>query len=335
MGTIFKIKDRRGRNCNQEIIHIPWSENEFKSLIRIDNKAGKSKKEDYISLDIQKYNGFSVAKWDSQFTEDLSLSASNADPMMFLHFLQKGKGRFKASNFEGVYAKPGQFNLWNFTEGDYGYSELKKNERYSSLGIYLRQDYIERIVDNYPEVMEKFYLQYLRQESFPIYTNYQKTEPHYQQILGQIQQAYMLGKAGAMYCESKILELLAIQAGSIPTPCKCRRDELKTIDFKEKIYEARRILLSDLNNELDLKKLSDYVGLNDYKLKYGFKKIFGQPVFQYLVKYKMDLAMEYLRETNLSINQVALEVGYDHQSSFCRAFRRWHGVSPRKIRGEK
>ena len=47
------------------------------------------------------------------------------------------------------------------------------------------------------------------------------------------------------------------------------------------------------------------------------------------------LALEYVRETGVSLSQIAWLLGYEEATSFNHAFRRWTGRSPSAARNEK
>lgn len=47
---------------------------------------------------------------------------------------------------------------------------------------------------------------------------------------------------------------------------------------------------------------------------------------------RRELAQHYLGQSGLPLSEVALQLGYSELSAFSRAFRRWHGVSPRQWR---
>lgn len=51
-----------------------------------------------------------------------------------------------------------------------------------------------------------------------------------------------------------------------------------------------------------------------------------------LEKQRMELARTYLSQSALSLDQVAMHLGYAEQSSFGRAFKRWTGLSPKLYR---
>ena len=61
----------------------------------------------------------------------------------------------------------------------------------------------------------------------------------------------------------------------------------------------------------------------------------GQPPMQYLTNWRMQLASLLLRETSAPIASVALDVGYDAEASFSRAFKRLVGVPPATWRRRK
>ncbi len=49
---------------------------------------------------------------------------------------------------------------------------------------------------------------------------------------------------------------------------------------------------------------------------------------------RQDLALRYIRETDMPLTEIALAVGYSELSAFSRAFRAWTGVSPQRYRQE-
>jgi AraC-like DNA-binding protein len=55
---------------------------------------------------------------------------------------------------------------------------------------------------------------------------------------------------------------------------------------------------------------------------------------RYLTNWRMQAAMQKLRETRLMVAQIAFEVGYESEASFTRAFRRETGLPPAAWRAE-
>ncbi len=58
----------------------------------------------------------------------------------------------------------------------------------------------------------------------------------------------------------------------------------------------------------------------------------GTSFEEILSSLRYELSLPHLLETDLSISQIALALGFSGVSSFTRAFRRWTGISPRQAR---
>ena len=50
---------------------------------------------------------------------------------------------------------------------------------------------------------------------------------------------------------------------------------------------------------------------------------------------RLDEATRLLMETNSSISEIAMRVGYRHSSNFCKAFKSWSGLTPARYRRTK
>src|SRR5262245_8989994 len=80
-----------------------------------------------------------------------------------------------------------------------------------------------------------------------------------------------------------------------------------------------------------LERLSDEAALSRSTLHERFVTFIGQPPMQYLAQWRMQLAARWLRDTDAKVIDVALEVGYENEAAFSRAFRRAVGESPRAL----
>ena len=66
-----------------------------------------------------------------------------------------------------------------------------------------------------------------------------------------------------------------------------------------------------------------------------FAQLIGQPPMQYLTQWRMQVAAKLLRETRAPVASLALEVGYDSEAAFARAFKRLTGTPPAAWRRER
>ena len=74
--------------------------------------------------------------------------------------------------------------------------------------------------------------------------------------------------------------------------------------------------------------LAHEVGLSRSTLHDRFVLYLGHPPIQYLASWRIQLGARLLRESNRNVATIALDVGYDSEASFSRAFKRMLGMPP-------
>jgi AraC-like DNA-binding protein len=126
------------------------------------------------------------------------------------------------------------------------------------------------------------------------------------------------------------MELLVLQAEAYNSFQKRGRDYLKTEYDKERIIYAREYLIQHLDLPPSLTDLARVAGINEYKLKRGFKEMFGNTVFGYLADTRLELAKTDLLERKKSASEIAFELGYSSVQHFSTAFKKKFGASPTK-----
>ena len=102
-------------------------------------------------------------------------------------------------------------------------------------------------------------------------------------------------------------------------------------NFK-KIKKAKDIIIENMTNPPSLVELSEEINLSLKKLKEGFKKIYGKPVYQFLIEYKMELAKKLLSDNNYNVNEVSIKLGYSTASHFITAFKNKYGLTPKNFK---
>jgi AraC-like DNA-binding protein len=75
-------------------------------------------------------------------------------------------------------------------------------------------------------------------------------------------------------------------------------------------------------------ELGDAVGLSRSALHERFAGLVGQPPIQYLAQWRIQLASQLLLQSTMNVAAIALEVGYESEAAFSRAFKRLAGVPP-------
>jgi len=100
-----------------------------------------------------------------------------------------------------------------------------------------------------------------------------------------------------------------------------------------KIREGQEMILNNLQMDLpNLKDLAHQLGTNEFKLKYGFKELYGTTVFKYLVQERLRKAKTLVQYTQLNFKSIAKMVGFKSVPHFSRAFSEQYGYSPKIFR---
>jgi AraC family transcriptional regulator len=101
---------------------------------------------------------------------------------------------------------------------------------------------------------------------------------------------------------------------------------------RRQLLSARERLLSDLSNPPTIEQLAREAGLNQLKIKRGFKILFGISVYALFQRKRMEEARRLLERH--SVTETATLLGYSNLSHFSAAFRKQFGMLPREVRRE-
>ena len=94
--------------------------------------------------------------------------------------------------------------------------------------------------------------------------------------------------------------------------------------------KAKEIILERMAEPPTLQDLADEIGLSLKKLKEGFKQIYGDSVYGYLLDHKMDVARQLLESGKYNVNEIGLKLGYSTASHFIASFKKKFGTTPKK-----
>jgi AraC-like DNA-binding protein len=133
-----------------------------------------------------------------------------------------------------------------------------------------------------------------------------------------------------IYLEGKILELLSLQLkDNLLQPARQPASDVNADDL-QKLHIAKRMIEEDIKTPCSLFELARRTGLNDFKLKKGFKAAFGYTVFGYIAELRMTKAYTLLQQ-NCSVSEAAESVGYKNAHHFTAAFKKRFGILPSAV----
>ena len=104
-----------------------------------------------------------------------------------------------------------------------------------------------------------------------------------------------------------------------------------TFDFTQ-IQHKTQLSYSDPNFSISL--LADQFETTIANMSYLFKKILDQTFSDYLWELRLEKPQEMLKNSELSIDEISVAVGYLNTSSFRRKFKQKTGLTPAQYRNE-
>lgn len=157
-----------------------------------------------------------------------------------------------------------------------------------------------------------------------------KVTPSMAIVLNQMLNYNLNSSIKNLYFQAKALELLSLyfnrNEDADIEQCPFLADESNV----QKIKKAKDIIILRMAEPPTLQELSEMIGLSLKKLKEGFKQIYGDTVYSFLLDYKMEVARKLLESGEHNVNEVGLKVGYSTSSHFIAAFKKQFGTTPKK-----
>ncbi|MHC1683168.1 MAG: helix-turn-helix domain-containing protein [Clostridiaceae bacterium] len=292
-----------------------------------------------ISYSRDGYYNLGIA--DYTIPEDFSLSFDNPEHLMRFGLVYKGVTEFKIENSPVSSFTPSSFFV--VEEDLKGEQKWKKGHHYHGTEITIFEKYFTEIIKpNFPNIMD--FDSFIKNYTY-IYLPMEIVE-----IIGQLQTLANENSLNSIYLESKILECIAILINEVTKAPENaftnqinygninigsnRVIKLNSSDIRA-IQKAHDILSKNYNNPPSIGALSKMVFLNEQKLKAGFSKHYHMSIGEYTNHIRMTVAANLLSTTDLSIEEIALKVGYNYSANFSKMFKNTYGKTPLKFRKTK
>lgn len=196
------------------------------------------------------------------------------------------------------------------------------------------------------EIDRKKYMQKIRytvnslpKELKDVFTDIQCSRPflyqgHYSLTIAQniqnIKTNDYKGLVRRVYVESQTLEIMAMQIKQYIDDLEPshKQSVLRKKDM-EMIIEARNRLLSNLIQPPTIKELAVLIGVNENKLKKGFRLLYNTSINKLLQDERLSKAKLLIAEERYPIKEIAKMIGYKHSGHFTSKFKKKFGVSPK------
>ncbi|UFJ41240.1 helix-turn-helix domain-containing protein [Brevibacillus humidisoli] len=261
--------------------------------------------------------GLEISAFEGVLTKQLPLRCQTMYPHLEFSYTLSGRGSWSGEGAPALELAPGVSTLVYMADHRVG-AELGPDEHLSHLEVRFDLRHFEAMVTE------------LRlTASGQFFSRQLAGNPQVAKLFEQLRDCAYIGALRQLYLEGKCYELLASHLAQFELAGMTGRARIGlSADDIRCLQRAREILTRSWRTPPGLLELARSVGINDYKLKRGFKELFGTTVFGYIRHLRMNEARRLLEAGKANVSQAAACVGYVNLSHFASAYRRTFGYNP-------
>ncbi|AZQ63274.1 AraC family transcriptional regulator [Flammeovirga pectinis] len=208
----------------------------------------------------------------------------------------------------------------------FGFSgTFKKNIPTSLLSIRMGKVFLQKVISHLDKEIESaidpenpvIFMERLTPPLFKVMSEIEASMP--------IEEPYL-----NMYLTSKAIEFLTFSLQLINQSDQTLIKKKITKDQLQIALKIRDLILNNMDAPLTIPELSKEIGISPTLAKTIFNQAFGLPIYGFYQSRRMEQAKELLDEGELSIKDIAFDIGYSNVSHFTRSFRKKYGINPKQ-----
>ena len=320
-------------NRDRDIIYKEHNTQQYLSAATMNNaKIGSRSEQGFWDIDSWTIDlpGIRFARYNINVKEDICIKTSEPTPLPGLLFMHRGhiSSRFHSDGVNHIFSSNHHAILFN----PFGTERTvyKKQVGLNISMVIFKPEYFLQVTNECCAIMDSISDRIVSKKNGAVIHNpcCRITLDMYR-ILAEISDCPFHGELRTIYLQAKAMELLVLQCVQLEEKKYSTCGELKLSgNDLSKLHAARDIITENIQHPPSLMELARMVGINDFKLKAGFKIEFSNTVFGYLNNLRLDMAKKDLLQKNKSLTEIAYDTGYSSLSHFSNAFKKRYGVSP-------
>lgn len=265
----------------------------------------------------------------SKFKVLTTFSGSSQADVVRLHFGMKGNYAFTYKQLGQSYDLIGGHHNIMYSK-DFDITVQNKTLVLETFGIQFPVEQFIQYTQNANDSLKRFAEGILAGRNLMLSEQWGAIDSPIQQVLQQIIHCRYNDELKKLFLLSKSIELLVLCAEAYE---HTRQEKfIRSSADKEKLIAVRDLINERVQDPPNLSQIARMVGLNEYKLKRGFKEVFNNTVFGYLSEQRLQLAHRYLTDTRKTAAEISYELGYATPQHFSNAFRKKFGFPPSAAR---
>ena len=290
----------------------------------------------FIKYSREEYYDFGIG--DYTIPADFSISFDHNEEIMRFGTVYTGETSFEIEDNPVSSFTPSSFFVVEKTIQ--GKQFWKKGQHFHGAEITIYKKYFDEVIrPNFPNTLDF--------DNFISNYTYRYLPLEISTIIQRLRSMSEVNELTPIYLESKILESIALLSKELNSSpenvftnqlnygkIKIGKDRYITLTASDAhaIQKAHDILTKEACNPPTIKALSKMVFLNEQKLKAGFSAKYHMSISEYTNSIRMTMAENLLSTTELSIDEISKQLGYNYSGNFVKMFKKTHGKTPLAFR---
>ncbi|MEO1052091.1 MAG: AraC family transcriptional regulator [Bacteroidota bacterium] len=271
--------------------------------------------------------GHAISSFDNLGTH----AASNDTEYVRLHFGLKGDYEFTYKQLSQSFDLAGGHHNIMYSKG-IDLEVYNKTLEIETFGVDFPKEKFIQFTQNSDPLIDRFAERIVQGESAILSPKWGTVDAKIQNAIDDILLNPYAGQIRNVFLLAKGLELLVLCVENYKKLNETTYTYVKSRQDKEKIVAARDFINDRITQPPNLTEIAKEVGLNEFKLKNGFKEVFHSTVFGYLTERRLNRARQMLLDTEMSAAEVSVQLGYSSPQHFNKQFRSKFGATPNSIR---
>jgi AraC-like DNA-binding protein len=266
-----------------------------------------------------------------QAKEDIAIDFQCSSATLRAHIALKNDSQYYISGLGDLYLAEGQFTIIDAPDiaGTYF---LEQGKEYRTMHVFFSSRLLDKLFPVFNYLQE--WLESDSSRPRLLFKLHSWLSQQQKSIIDSILHCGYSGELLEFYRELKAYELICLALmphsnngnGHITPPVRLTRRNIALI------HESKHILDNAIDQHITIAAVARQTGMNEFKLKAGFKQVFGISMFDYVIKKRMQAARNLLLETDKPLKEIASLTGYSTKQSFMNAFKKYFHDTPGSFR---
>ncbi|WP_312338119.1 helix-turn-helix transcriptional regulator [Sphingobacterium sp.] len=311
--SVSKIVRHKPNHCKFPVTGLPWT-------ITESNKVT-------ISEQSRRLLGANMQLFEFDVKQKASILFMLAKPTTFLFFHLCGEIEYFTN--QGEQLTKMRKSTFYLTYGPAVKYKMKLEKgHHAILGIALEQLW-SFTTDDSPSFFDQLYNAWLTSSNTPIILPHKKITKEVWSLLGKLRLTVVKNMEDHIGIIKRISACLTTYHRYIINDYKNNNSAEETIGENIKLYLYNHYMFED---ECRLTTIQRKFKLSEWRLRKIAKNILGCSIGQYLNNIRLEKSIQLLLETDLTVNEITVRIGYTSPTTFSNYFRNKTGYSPTTFR---